>query len=212
MTGMHIKSLQYSSGCEMWASTWTIFPRERFGYGSYFWRRVWVGTLRRAASTLCEKLQGPDLLAHPQLQDLLQDVLSLALLHDAHPLQFSVRQSHESPPWRETTNKAVKIASRSQREFNMHSRGLCAQAGAETQSKRSDNWLKSISRLQHCCWHKKTLLFLRAFVYYVIRTFVYYVNVNYSALAIKPGSAQCEGYSSKTQLAFHKYQCSTFLE
>lgn len=47
--------------------------------------------------TLCEELEGPDLLSDPQLQDLLQDVLPLGLLYDAHPLQLPVRQSHQSP-------------------------------------------------------------------------------------------------------------------
>lgn len=47
--------------------------------------------------TLREELKGPDFLSDPQLQDLLQDVLPLGFLHDAHPLQFPVRQSHQSP-------------------------------------------------------------------------------------------------------------------
>lgn len=49
-------------------------------------------------STLCEKLKGPDFLPDAKLQDLLQDVLPLAFLHDAHSLQLSVCQSHQSPP------------------------------------------------------------------------------------------------------------------
>lgn len=47
--------------------------------------------------TLREQLEGPDFLSDPQLQDLLQDVLPLGFLDDAHPLQFPVRQSHQSP-------------------------------------------------------------------------------------------------------------------
>lgn len=46
--------------------------------------------------TLCEELQGADLLSDAELQDLLQDVLSLALLHDPHPLQLPVCQPHQS--------------------------------------------------------------------------------------------------------------------
>lgn len=49
-------------------------------------------------STLCEKLKGPDFLPDAELQDLLQDVLPLGFLHDAHSFQLSVRQSHQSPP------------------------------------------------------------------------------------------------------------------
>lgn len=49
-------------------------------------------------STLCEELKGPDLLPDAELQDLLQDVLPLDVLHDAHSLQLSVSQPHQSPP------------------------------------------------------------------------------------------------------------------
>lgn len=49
--------------------------------------------------TLCEKLKSPDFLPDTKLQDLLQDVLPLRFLHDAHSFQLSVRQSHQSPPW-----------------------------------------------------------------------------------------------------------------
>lgn len=49
-------------------------------------------------STLCEKLKGPDFLPDAKLQDLLQDVLPLGFLHDAHSFQLSVCQSHQSPP------------------------------------------------------------------------------------------------------------------
>lgn len=48
--------------------------------------------------TLCEKLKSPDFLPDTKLQDLLQDVLPLRFLHDAHSFQLSVRQSHQSPP------------------------------------------------------------------------------------------------------------------
>lgn len=52
--------------------------------------------LRVCVCTLCEELQGADLLSDTELQDLLQDVLSLALLHDTHPLQLPVCQPHQS--------------------------------------------------------------------------------------------------------------------
>lgn len=57
-------------------------------------------------STLCEKLKGPDFLPDAKLQDLLQDVLPLGFLYDAHSFQLSVRQSHQSPPYTEKANKA----------------------------------------------------------------------------------------------------------
>lgn len=50
--------------------------------------------------TLCEELQGADFLSDAKLQDLLQNVLSLALLHDPHPLQLPVCQPHQSPACR----------------------------------------------------------------------------------------------------------------
>ena len=59
-----------------------------------FW---WCGDL----TTLCEELQGPDFLTHAELQDLLQDVLPLGLLHDPHSLQLPVRQSHQGAAWRQ---------------------------------------------------------------------------------------------------------------
>lgn len=51
------------------------------------------GTLQRG---LCEELQGADLLSDTELQDLLEDVLSLTLLHDSHSLQLSIGQPHQS--------------------------------------------------------------------------------------------------------------------
>lgn len=51
---------------------------------------------RVCVRTLCKKLQGADLLSDTELQDLLQDVLSLALLHDTHPLQLPVCQPYQS--------------------------------------------------------------------------------------------------------------------
>lgn len=48
--------------------------------------------------TLREELQSPDFLSNAELQDLLQDVLPLGLLDDAHSLQLPVRQSHQGPP------------------------------------------------------------------------------------------------------------------
>lgn len=56
-----------------------------------------AGAVMGEVYTLREELKGPDFLSDPQLQDLLQDVLPLGFLHDAHPLQFPVRQSHQSP-------------------------------------------------------------------------------------------------------------------
>lgn len=49
--------------------------------------RVTKGT---ETSTLCEKLKGPDFLSDAKLQDLLQDVLPLGIVHDAHSFQLPV--------------------------------------------------------------------------------------------------------------------------
>lgn len=50
-----------------------------------------------AGPTLAEQLQVSDLLAHLELQDLLQDLLPLRLVSDAHALQLLPVQPQQRP-------------------------------------------------------------------------------------------------------------------
>ena len=131
-------------------------------------------------STLCEKLKGPDFLPDAELQDLLQDVLPLGFLHDAHSFQLSVCQSHQSPPWagKQTT---LKVKGQKEQEASwklictagdtvMQIKHLCLWKNRARKQIRSEDYsrvimlIRELFKVATCFWHKivfKTLISIK---------------------------------------------------